>query len=175
MHHDDDELLRAEPRPPLIPAGEYDAIITGTTRVVYFQRHQFEFVFRLVSLGQGFNARMKAYCTAPPPRPTRTPKPSIMKKSRKPRRIPAGSKLGRWVSLIAAFTGGNASRMSLSEFSRYWYRVKVETVTHDHRQQPLPLHARYSKVTDIVAVVGKLSELPPDRTPHPDDDEEQDA
>jgi hypothetical protein len=173
MRHNDDELLQAEARPPLIPPGEYEAIITDVKRVVYFQRDQFQFVFRLVSQGQSFNVRLKAYCTAPAPRPLRTPHFATRKnKLHRQHRIPAGSKLGMWMALLAGFTGGNPSRISLSEFRQYWYCVQVETVTHDHRQQPLRLYARYSRVSDLVTIIGKLSELPLDRTPHPNKEED---
>lgn len=140
---DDDEIIFAEPLPPLVPPGEYDAIIETAKRVERFKRHMLELSFRLVTMGPAFNVRMKGYCSVP----------------KKKGRIPAGSKLAGWMRLLAAFTGGSSSKVALRSFKEYWFRVKVETVTKNYDQQPLRPTDQYSSVVDIVSVVGKSSEL----------------
>jgi hypothetical protein len=74
-----------------------------------------------------------------------------------------------WQRAISTFTGGSAPRVTLRSFRGFWFAVRVETVTHDHRKQVLPERDQYSVVRDIIAVLGKLSELPPDRQP-PDEE-----
>ena len=147
----------AEALPPLIPPGEYGAVVTAIKKVFRFGRAMVEFSFRIVTFGPSFNTQLKGYCTVP-----------TMKIKNVP--IPGGSKLARWMRTVAAFTGCRPTRMSLGEFRWYWYTVTVATVTRNHRQQPLRLTDQYSSVVDVVGVIGKLAELPSERPPQEGDE-----
>jgi hypothetical protein len=139
-----------EPLAPVVTPGRYWAIVPAVKRVVRFGHGVAEFQFKLVTLGPAYGVRLYGYCTLP-----------LKKKAR----VPAGSKLASWIRLIAAFTGGSPNRLALGAFKDFWFTVQVETVLHNHRQQPLRVSDQYSKVTDIIEIVGKLAELPTDRDP----------
>jgi hypothetical protein len=144
---DDDVILWADELPPLLPDGEYDFVCRSVTRVQRFKsRWVVDFEFIIVTLGPYFRAVLPGYC---PLGATRTA------------RIGPRSKLASWLRAIAAFSGEHPSRVPLSAFRRYWFRGKVAKTTTDHQQRPRHPRDQYSTVTDLVSVVGKLSELPP--------------
>ena len=103
-----------------------------------------EFQFRIITPGKCFDAVLYGFCNLGP-----AAHPGIRSRS----------KFASWQRAVADFTGGRANRVSLRVFRDYWYRVRVETTTHNHQKQVLPERDQYSSVTDIVEVVGKLSEL----------------
>ena len=156
---DDDEIILVEQLAPIVEPGEYWAVVTSAKRVTRFGHAVADFRFRLVTLGQAYGVPLKGYCALP---------------QKKTNRVPAGSKFASWTRTLAAFTGCSPSRMSLGAFKQYWFLVKVELVTRNHRQQALNPRDQYSVVSDIVDVVGKISELPPNNdqsTPHPHDED----
>jgi hypothetical protein len=145
---DDTPIPWSDELPPRIDEGEYDAVVLSAKKVNRFGLTTVEFRFRIVTLGSAFDARLVGYCGVGPT---------------KHARIRPHSKMASWQRAISAFTGGSATRVTLRSFRGFWFTVRVETVTHDHRKQALPERDQYSVVRDIIAVVGKVSELPPDR------------
>ena len=147
MKHDDDDSLIpwTEDLPPRVPPDEYDAVVLSAKRVTRFGLLWAEFRFRLVTQGEFFDTVLSGYCNLGP---------------EKHPRIRSRSKIASWQRAIAAFTGGSPSKVTLKSFQHFWLRVRVETVTHNHRKRVLHDRDKYSSVTDIIAVVGKLSELP---------------
>jgi hypothetical protein len=145
---DDTPIPWSDELPPRIDEGEYDAVVLSAKKVNRFGLTTVEFRFRIVTLGSAFDARLVGYCGLGPT---------------KHARIRPHSKMASWQRAISAFTGGSATRVTLRSFRGFWFTVRVETVTHDHRKQALPERDQYSVVRDIIAVVGKVSELPPDR------------
>jgi hypothetical protein len=143
---DDDEIILVQQLAPIVEPGEHWAVVTAVKRIMRFGHWVAEFRFRLVSMGPAYGVHLNGYCTLP-----------LKKKAR----VPAGSKFASWTRTLTAFTGCSPSRLSLGAFKQYWFTVKVETVTRNHRQQTLNFRDQYSVVTDIVDVVGKISELPP--------------
>lgn len=146
MHDDDDEIILVEPLAPIVKPGEYWAVVTAVRRVMRFGRPVAQYQFKIVTMGPAYGVHLNGYCTLP-----------IKKKDLSP----AGSKFGSWTRTLTAFTGCSPSRISLGAFKGFWLTVKVETVTHNHRQQALNPRDQHSVVSDIVEVVGKISELPP--------------
>ena len=151
MRQDDDEIILVEPLAPIVKPGEYWAVVTAVKRVMRFGHAVAEFRFRLVTMGPAYGFTLSGYCTLP---------------HKKTDRVPAGSKFGSWTRTLTAFSGCSPSRISLGAFKQYWLTVKVETVMRNHRQQALNPRDQYSIVSDIVNVVGKISELPPNHD-HP--------
>ena len=145
---DDDLIPWTEELPPRINPGEFDAVVLSAKKVDRFGLTAVEFVFRIVTLGSAFNARLKGYCNLGPT---------------KHARIRPHSKMASWQRAVADFTGGSPSQVTLRSFRGFWFAVQVATVTHNHRRQVLPERDQYSAVIDIVGVVGKLAELPSDR------------
>ena len=136
---DDDEIIVVESLTPIVEPGEYWAVVTAAKRVMRFGHAVAQFQFKIVTMGPAYGVCLKGYCTLP-----------LKKKDR----VPAGSKFGSWTRTLAAFTGCSPSRMTLGAFKKFWFTVKVETVTRNHRQQALKPRDRYSVVSDIVEVVG---------------------
>ena len=132
-----DGLLR-----PLIPPDDYDAVVETVKRVTRYGRMLVEFVFRIVTLGPAFDVRLKGYCALG-----------------LDARLQPGSKLASWMRLIAHYTKGSPSKVTLRQFKHFWFRVRVATATHNHLQQLLPEHEQHSKVVDLVGVVGMRGEL----------------
>jgi hypothetical protein len=161
MRHEEleDEIISVERLAPIVEPGEYWAVVTGVKRVLRFGHAVAQFRFKVVTMGSAYGVHLNGYCTLP-----------IKKKDR----VPAGSKFGSWTRTLTAFTGCSPSRISLGGFKGFWLTVKVETVTRNHRQQRLALRDQYSVVSDIVDVVGKISELPPSNdqpNSHPQDED----
>ena len=156
MTIDDDDSLTIEPLPIVKPGG-YWAIVTSVKRVMRFGHPVAEFRFRIVALGPFYGVCLNGYCTLP---------------NKKKDRVPAGSKLASWTRTLTIFTGSSSSRIAFGSFKQYWFTVKVETVSRNHRQQALNSRDQYSVVSDIVDVVGKISELPPnnEKSIHQDKD-----
>jgi hypothetical protein len=139
----DDLIIECEELPPVIEPGVYDAVVMSIKKIMKFGRPQAEFHFKLVTQGAAFNARLKGYCQLP---------------DTKRGRLPAGSKLASWRRLVADFTKGSPNKVTLRSFGGFWFKVQVETVTIDHRQKPLRRTDQYSKVANILEVVGRLAE-----------------
>jgi hypothetical protein len=161
MRHEEDdaEIILVEPLAPIVKPGEYWAVVTAVKRVMRFGHAVAQFRFKVVTMGPAYGIRLNGYCTLP---------------HKKKARVPAGSKFGSWTRTLTAFTGCSPSRISLGAFRNFWFTVKVETVTRNHRQQALNPRDQYSVVSDIVDVVGKVSELPPNNdqpTSHPQDED----
>ena len=134
---DDDIIIESDPA-VLVPDGDqYLAIVVSAARVTYYQRLGLEFLFQLVGDGVGRDDRVPGYCPFT-------------------RRAGAHTKLHRWVRAITAYTHGSPSKVPLNAFRQYLFRVRIETVTKDSRQQPLPTHNQYSTVTEILEVIGPL-------------------
>jgi hypothetical protein len=140
VRDDEDVPLNVEDLPH-VEAGEYDAVILSAKKVYRFKVVTVEFRFRLVSPGPAFDIQLMGYCSLGPT-------------GRGPLR--RHSKLASWARLLAAFSGISPSRVTLRLFRQYWFRVRVDTVTKNSRQQPLAPHDQYSSVTDILEVVGPL-------------------
>jgi hypothetical protein len=140
MRDYDDVSLNVEDLPRVEP-GIYDAVVLSTKKVYRFGLATVEFRFRLVSPGPAFDVQLLGYCSLGPPDKAR---------------IRRHSKLASWVRLLAGYSGGSPSRVTLRSFRQYWFRVRVETTTHNFRQRPLAPHDQYSSVTDIMEVVGTL-------------------
>lgn len=141
----DDDLILVEALTPIVIPGEYWAIVTAVKRTIRFGRAVAQFRFKIVTLGPAYGVDLNGFCTLP-----------LKRKDR----VPAGTKFASWARTLAAFTNGNPSRVSLSSFKNFWFTVRVETVTRNHRQQALNSRDQYSVISDIVDVVGKISELP---------------
>jgi hypothetical protein len=117
-HTDDDEILYAEPLPPVVPPGEYIASISALTKATRFQKMTVDFTFQIVTPDPKFDVRLPGYG-------------HLLKNGRPGPR----SKLMRWMRLVQRFTGEKVQRVSLRQFGHLWYRVAVEIVTHNHEQR----------------------------------------
>ena len=157
---DDDEIILVEPLAPIVKPGEYWAVVTAVKRVMRFGHAVAQFRFKVVTMGPAYGVSLSGYCSLP-----------LKKKDR----VPAGSKFSSWARTLAAFTGCSPSHMSLGAFKAFWFTVKVETVTRNHRQQALNSRDQYSVVSDIVEVVGKISELPPNNDQPGSHSQDEDA
>lgn len=74
----------------------------------------------------------------------------------------AFSKLGRWTRIVAAYTGGRSTRVSLKQFGEFLFTVNVETVQKansrsDRKPFTLPEAAQYEVVSEILGIVGRLT------------------
>lgn len=147
-HDDDDALIPwTEELPPRIPDDEYDAVVISVKRGVRFKRHCADFRFR-IPIGECFGAILPGYCN--------------LGSAAQPIRVRPRSKFASWQRVVAAFSGGSPSKVTLKAFQQYWFRVRVKTVTHNDQNQALHERDQYSCVTDITAVVGKLGDRPED-------------
>ncbi len=155
--NDDDDILipwTDEPAEKPITEGDYEAVIVSVKLRTKFSDGTViaEFVFRIVTEGEFFDVRLMGYCTLG-----------------HSGRVRPRSKFASWQRAISDFTGERPNRLTLHAFRRFWFRVRVQTSTEGlvsaSGRQRKPLHQRdwTSKVTDILSVVGKLSELPPER------------
>jgi hypothetical protein len=131
--------------PPRIAPGQYDAVVLSAKKMDRFGLSSVEFVFRIVTQGPAFDARLNGYANLG---------------SVKHARIRPRSKMASWQRAISTFTGGSASRVTLRSFKEFWFTVEVVTITHGLHKEPLALRDQYEKVTNIIDVVGKLAELP---------------
>jgi hypothetical protein len=143
MRDDDDMLVWEEDLPPVIPPGEYDLICLSGKQVVRFKHYVIEFRFRIVTHGPYLNVELPGYCNV-------GVKPTA--------RLRPRSKLGSWIRLIAAFSGESPSRVPLRAFRSYWFQGQVETVTKDHQQRARHPRDQYSKVADLLTIVGLVTQ-----------------
>jgi hypothetical protein len=148
MSTDDDLIPWSEELPPCIDPGTYDAVVLRAKRVDRFGLTTVEFLFRLVTIGPFMDVHLKGYCNLGPT---------------KHAKIRPHSKLASWQRAVTTFTGGTPSCVTLISFRDFWFRVTVATVMRNAKGQ-LAERDRYSTVTDLIAVVGKITELPTDLT-----------
>jgi hypothetical protein len=75
--------------------------------------------------------------------------------SGKGRMVPHRSKLGHWYRVIQAFDP-TINRLTLRLFSQFQFIADISTVEIDRFQRPVAPQDRYSKVSQIKSVVGRL-------------------
>lgn len=138
----DDIDFAINDKPALIEPGEYDAIVTSCKRIRRFGRDLLAFTFRIVSQGPAFDAVVPGYANL----------------TFQHRKVIAGrSKIAAWLRRIHVYDHEvSPSRLKLRLFAEFLFRCRVETTIHDSQQQPLSDEERYSQVTDIVEVIGRL-------------------
>ena len=135
---DNEDLIPwAEDLPPLVEPAEYDARCLQVKTHTHYRQVKVNFLFEILTEGHAFGVYLRGYC------PLTTP-------------LSPHSKLAGWFRVIAQYTGYRPSKIPLKAFRDYWFRVRVTTVLTDHRQQPLAPCNQYSRVEDIVSIVGPL-------------------
>ncbi len=135
--HEDDDLVIEEYDLTLLDEDEsYEAVIIYAKRITFYHREMIDFVFQITSHGRGHSARLRGYCPFD--------------------RCGRQSKITRWRRVITGHTKGSPSKVTLRAFKQYLYRVRIETVTTDRHQQPLAPCNQYSKVAEILEVIGPL-------------------
>jgi hypothetical protein len=120
---------------PLIPPGEYDAICTkaGRREMVLWKRAVIALEFRVFE-GPYMNTQVERF-------------------------YPAKNRVGRscayyreW-SIAAGRAPRRGERMRPSKFLGKLFRVEVQTVASDQRQNPLPPPVQYSKVARLLELL----------------------
>ncbi len=139
MRDDDDDLIPLGDVSVLVKPDDYDAVVVAVKKVFKYRCWQQEFRFKLVNTAE--EVYLRGWCALP---------------QTKKGRLEEGSKLTRWTLVLAAFTKQAPSKVRLSQFTHFWFRVRVVTVTTDGRQQPIPVAAHWSRVDEILDVVGRL-------------------
>jgi hypothetical protein len=138
---DDDELqIEAVPR---VKPGHYDARCLGGTTTSRFRRQLAQLQFQLVGLHPQAGAILQAYAS--------------MTEHRK---IRPAMKLARWWKYIVEASGARSDRIALRRFTDYLWRVKVKTVTQDHRQRPVAPCDQYEVIDDLLGIVSPLAPAP---------------
>lgn len=127
--------------PVRITSGDYMAECIQVRKVPRreWKRTYLQFRFRLRSMGPENNVELPGYANLPKGK------------------VSAYSKLGRWMRIISAYTGGRSARVSMKQFGEFLFTVRVETVSKTNNQSALPESAQYEVVSEILDVVGRLT------------------
>jgi hypothetical protein len=140
----DDFTVSVAALPPLIPEGEYDAVVVSCRRDWQFKRPCLAFGFLICSEGAAFGTKLEAFVNL-----QHVSNKKIQKGSR--------ANLAKWLRRINAFDPTvSVQQLHLPIFARYQFRVLVKTTTMDSNQNVLPVSEHYSKVVDLIEVVGYL-------------------
>ena len=140
----DDLIISTTDDAQLVEPGRYDAVVISCRKECRFNRDLIAFKFRLVTQGGSFDVILPGYCNLDFGRGRN-------------RQIPPRSKLGRWLRVINRFDPSvSTRRFHLSIFSQFQFVVEVGVTALDHLQRPLSEQDRYSKVQEILDVVGRL-------------------
>jgi hypothetical protein len=131
---------------PLIAPGLYDVVCLSARRTQKFRREVMAFIFEIASQGAHLGVQVPTYINFP---------------RSKGRQVPPRSKLASWLRVIGAYDPTlNLKRVSLRIFGEYWFSARIVTVTHDYDGRALPAHDQYSKIDDLIAVIGKHAQHP---------------
>ena len=162
--HLEDEPIRqtiefSEPLPVRVSKGEHQATITSVRLVELkrWKRRCLVVKFQLRELGPADGVVLPGYVNL-----GETDKDNTKKKMRKP--SPA-SKLARWWRIIADYTGGSRTHVSLPEFRHFLFQVVVTNVETDNRGQDIPDAGQGQEVSEIVAIVSRLGTDQPSTHP----------
>lgn len=150
--NDLDELVIefAEPLSVRVSEGPHEATVVGIRRMRLerWKRECLIFKFKIVEGGLAHNVMLCGYVNL-----GSAEQGDPKKKAKKP--SPA-SKLGRWWRIIADFTGGSRSRVSLQAFKQFLFTINVTNVKIDNRGQGISDAAQGQVVSEITGIVAKL-------------------
>lgn len=142
----DDLVLSCQDKTPLITEGDYDAIVLSCRKQRRFKRDLLTFQFRIVTQGAAFGVVLQGYC-------------NLDFGLGRGRKLPARSKLAVWLRRINAFAPEvSHKRIHLRIFGTFQFLVHVGTSRGIDEQHPLPNDESYSQVTDIVEVIGRITD-----------------
>jgi hypothetical protein len=141
----------ADPLPVRVSNGVHQAIITSVRLIELkrWKRSCLVFKFQLRELGPAEGVVLPGYVNLGD-----TEKGHHRKKMCKPS---AASKLGRWWRIIADYTGGSRTRVSLREFKQFLFEVVVTNIAKDNRERDIPPAAQAQVVSEIEAILSRLS------------------
>ena len=140
----DDLVLSCPGKTPLLDEGNYDAIVLACRKERRFRRELLAFKFRIVSQGGAFGVVLPGYC-------------NLHFERGRGRQLPVRSKLAVWLRRINAFAPEvSCKRVHLTTFGKFQFIVRMATSrgTVDH---PLPTNEHYSKVIELLEVVGRIT------------------
>lgn len=138
---DDDCVIDFSNRPAVVPPGEYDAIFLRHETAMIFKSPKVFFWFRIVSPGAAFELEMY--------RPYRVAA-LVSKAGRGGKfKLKAGSDLAGMLFRVNGVTR-RLDRISPASLKGAVLRVRVRTVTHNHRKEPIPEALQYSVIDDVL-------------------------
>lgn len=126
--------------PPFVPPGEYQLAFRGHRTSNVFGAHKVAFYFRIVTPGPGFGAELARWYR--------------IRKVLTDKRFVFGwhGELVREFAILFGARPSHADRFPISRFKDVLVVGRVETVTADHRQRPLPQPMAYSVIRELTRV-----------------------
>lgn len=131
---------------PLLPVGEYTARLTGHATVIAYRTPRVYLYFTVADPGEHFGSKLFAAYRVR----------RLGGKDRRPRKdgsfvLARGSNLYRELCNLTP-DNPRPDRISLRGLRKALLRVRVRTVTRDHRPRPLARALQYSIVDEILGI-----------------------
>lgn len=133
--------------PPLIKPGEYEVVLVEYRTAMFFGRAaKLVLSFKIIEPGEGFEAVLERYYNLQ----------RIIGKPGKNGDFKVGKRSDFLRELCTVFPTLNVRRLDripMSCFDGVIIKARIDTVTHDTKQAPIPKPLQYSKVSKLLGVV----------------------